>query len=305
MAASAAIALASCGVNYEKAPSGMVYKIIPGKGGDSLKPGDYIKFNLEYVLTDRQGKEDSVLNPPSGMPNYFQVDTGKRAEYSFMEILPKLKTGDSAIAVLNVDSLKKKGAMLDSTVFTKGSSIQCRLRVVKSFKQEKDVRTDYDNEVKLEEGRQVKAVEDYIAKKNLKGIKTKNGAYVILDNPGDQSLKADSGKIAYVKYKGYLMSDSSKVFDTNMDSAKGPAEAYPVPVGRHQVIPGWDEALPYFGKGATGKLIVPSFLGYGPQGNGPIPPNSNLIFDIQITNVEVAPPAPPVDQRRMPGQPHE
>jgi len=306
MAATAAIAFASCGgVNYEKTASGMVYKVFPGKGGDSLKVGDYIKFNLDYVLTDRQGKADSVLNPPSSMATYYQVDSGKRAEYSFMEILPKMKSGDSAIAVLSIDSLKSKGARLDSTIFTKGSSIQCRFRIIKSFKQEKDVRADYDSEIKLEEAREVKSVEDYMTKNNLKGIKTKNGAYVILDNPGDASLKADSGKIASVKYRGYLMSDKSKVFDTNMDSSKGHIEPYDVPVGRRGVIPGWDEALPYFGKGGSGKILVPSFLGYGPQGNGPdLPPNANLVFDIQVVDVKDAPPMQQMDPRQMQVQPH-
>jgi FKBP-type peptidyl-prolyl cis-trans isomerase len=90
-----------------------------------------------------------------------------------------------------------------------------------------------------------------------------------------------------------------------MDSSKGHTEPYDVPVGRHNVIPGWDEALPYFGKGGTGKIFVPSFLGYGPQGNGPdLPPNANLIFDIQVVDVKDAPPPAPVqerDPRRMPG----
>lgn len=297
MAATAAIALASCGVNYDKTPSGMVYKIYPGDGkGELLKAGEYIKFNLDYVLTDRQGKPDSLLTPPATMPNYFQVDTSKRAEYSFMEILPKLRAGDSAVAILNIDSLKAKGARLDSTVFTKGSSIQCRFRVIKSFKDEKDVRADYDNEIKLEEAREVKSVEDYMAKNNLKGIKTKSGAYVILNNPGDASLKADSGKVASIRYKGYLMSDTSKVFETNMDTADQPIK---VTVGRHGVIQGWEEALPYFGKGASGTIYIPSFLAYGPQGSGPIPPNANIIFDIKVEDITTAPPVKEMDPREM------
>lgn len=301
LAAAAAISLASCAVNYDKTPSGLVYKIIPGKGGDSLKAGNYVKYNVAFLLTERGGKEDSLLNQPTSMASYIQVDTSKRAEYSFMEIMPKLKAGDSAVVIISVDSLKSKKFIdpNDSTVFVKGSSIQCKLRILQVFKDESTVRADYEKEIKNEEARQVKSVEDYMASKNLKGTKTKNGAFVVLDNAGDQTLKADSGKIAYVKYKGYLMSDNSKVFDTNMDSTKGSTEPYPVTVGRRGVIQGWEEALPYFGKGATGKIFVPSFLGYGPQGNGPIPPNSNLIFDIQIVDVKDAP-ATPQGGRPMP-----
>lgn len=303
LAAVAAIALASCGVNYDKTPSGLVYKIFPGKGGDTLKAGTYVKYNVEFVLTGRTGKTDSLLNQPSGMPSYIQVDTSKRAEYSFMEIMPKLRGGDSAVVIISVDSLKNKKALdpSDSIVFVNGSSIECRLKIVQVFKDENTVRADYEKEMKAEEARQVKVVEDYMASKGLKGIKTKNGAFVILDNPGDATLKADSGKLAYIMYKGYLMSDNSKVFDTNFDSSKGHTDPIEVAVGRRGVIQAWEESLPYFGKGATGKILVPAFLGYGPQGSPPdIPANSALIFEMRIVDVKDAPPVAEMGGRPMP-----
>lgn len=303
LAAVAAIALASCGVNYDKTPSGLVYKIFPGKGGDTLRAGSYVKYNVEFVLTGRTGKTDSLLNLPSGMPSYIQVDTSKRAEYSFMEIMPKLRGGDSAVVIISVDSLKNKKALdpSDSIVFVNGSSIECRLKIVQVFKDENTVRADYEKEIKVEEAKQSKAVEDYIAGKGLKGIKTKNGAFVVLDNPGDASLKADSGKLASVKYKGYLMSDNSKIFDTNMDSSKGHTEPYEVAVGRGGVIVGWTEGLPYFGKGAKGKIFIPSYLAWGPQGSPPdIPANANVIFDIEILDIKDAPPVSEMGGRPMP-----
>jgi len=302
-AAIAAISLTSCAVNYDKTESGLVYKVFPGKGGDSLKAGHYVKYNVQFYLTDRSGKTDSLLNETAGMPNYFQVDTSARVKYSFMEIMPKLRSGDSAVVLLSTDSLKSKRAINpnDSVVFVKGSNIQCRIKVLQAFKEEKDVMADYEKETKNEEARQAKSVEDYMNSKGLKGIKTKNGAYVILDNPGDASLKADSGKQASIKYKGYLMSDSSKVFDTNFDSSKGHTEPIEVVVGISQVIPGWHDALPYFGKGGSGKILIPSFLGYGPQGRQPeIPGNSNLIFDIQVLDVHDAPSVDEMERRPMP-----
>jgi FKBP-type peptidyl-prolyl cis-trans isomerase len=116
-----------------------------------------------------------------------------------------------------------------------------------------------------------------------------------VENPGDQSMKADSGKIAVLKYKGYLQSNGT-VFDTNFDSSKGHADPINVSVGSHSVIPAWEEALPHFGKGGSGKILVPAFLGYGPQGRPPvIPPNANLVFDIQVLDVKQAPPAQKVE----------
>ena len=305
--AAAAIALASCGVDYQKTASGLVYKIYEGKGGDSAKPGNYVKCNVQVLLIDRSGKEDSLLTPKTDFPNYLPCDTGKRVEYSFMEIMSKLRSGDSAVINVSVDSLKARKLInpTDSVVFVKGSNIQYRIKVNKVFKEEKDVMADYEKENKAEEARQSKVVEDYIASKGLKdkAIKTKNGAYVILDNPGDATLKADTGKEASIKYKGYLMSDNSKIFDTNMDSSKGHTDPIDVVVGQSMVIAGWHDALPYFGKGGTGKILIPSYLGYGAQGRQPeIEPNTNLIFDIQVLDVKDAPPMP---ERRMPGEmPH-
>ncbi|HRH49406.1 MAG TPA: FKBP-type peptidyl-prolyl cis-trans isomerase [Panacibacter sp.] len=295
LAAAAALSLAACQqVNYEKAPSGLAYKIFPGKGGDSVKVGEFVKYNVEYLLTGRTGKADSVLQTTyDKMPGFGQVDTGARAAYSILEIMTKLRTGDSAVAILNSDTLKKKNQLdpNDSIVFTKGSSILCKIMILKTFKNQTDIMAEYQKEMELENKRETKSVEDYMAQKGIKGIKTKSGAFVLIENPGDTTNKADSGKIAAVKYKGYLQSNG-KVFDTNFDSTNGHGtDPYPVLVGTRSVITGWDEALPYFGKGGSGKIFVPAFLGYGPQASGEIPPNSNLVFEVQIVDVKEAPPA--------------
>jgi len=284
----AALLFAACNIDYNKTPSGLVYKIYPGKGGDSLKPGNIVKYSLEFVLADRKDKKDSVLNPSTNVPNYIQADTGKRYEYSFVEIMPKLRAGDSAVVVISVDTLKNRKQIDYNETFVKGSSIKCNLKILQVFKAQKDAIADYQKEIEVENKRETKLLEDYMKEKGIKGIKTQSGAYVAVENPGDQTMKADSGKIATVKYKGYLQSNG-KVFDTNFDTSKGHAEPYPVTVGAHGVIPAWDEALPYFGKGGSGKILVPAFLGYGAQGAPPdIAPFSNIVFDIQVLDVKTA-----------------
>jgi FKBP-type peptidyl-prolyl cis-trans isomerase FkpA len=51
------------------------------------------------------------------------------------------------------------------------------------------------------------------------------------------------------------------------------------------VIPGWDEGVKGMKVGGKRTLIVPASLGYGSNGVGPIPPNSNLIFDVELLEV--------------------
>jgi FKBP-type peptidyl-prolyl cis-trans isomerase len=289
----ALLSIAACNVNYEKTPSGLVYKIFPGKGGEKLQVGKLVKYNVDFVLTNRSGKKDTSLNASPAKAGYIEIDTSKRYEYSFVEILPKLSVGDSAVVVLSVDSLKKKNQVdpNDNILFVKGSSIQCRLKILKTFKDQNEAIADYQKEIDKENQNEVKSLEDYLTKKGIKGgVKTKSGAYVVIENQGDQMQKADTGKVAFIKYKGYLQSNG-EVFDTNLDSSKGHTDPISVIVGKQPIIPAWEEALPYFGKGGSGKIFVPAFLGYGPQGRPPvIPPDANLIFDIQIVDVQNAPP---------------
>ena len=58
--------------------------------------------------------------------------------------------------------------------------------------------------------------------------------------------------------------------------------------GVGQVIKGWDEAMQLLNKGSKARLIIPSYLGYGAvgAGNGVIPPNATLIFDVELVDIK-------------------
>jgi FKBP-type peptidyl-prolyl cis-trans isomerase len=91
---------------------------------------------------------------------------------------------------------------------------------------------------------------------------------------------------------------SEKVFESNMDDPnKQPIQ---FPLGAGGIIPGWEEALKLFHAGGKGTLYVPYPLAYNDQpGPGGLP-FQNLIFDVEILNVQDAPPAPKMQQ--MPPQ---
>ncbi len=292
-----ALLFSACSVNYEKTKSGIAYKIFKGKGGEKLKGGEYVKFNADIRIVER----DTVLNTTAGrMAAYAMVDTSRRSEYSLMEIISKCSVGDSTVFILNVDSLIKKN-MIDPAAkgFKKDDRITFKIKVLKAFKNEQEVEADYKLESETEKNREIKEVEKYLADKGIKAEKTKNGAFVEIQSAGD-TLKAQPGKEASVMYRGYLMTNNT-VFDTNMDSTKGHTDPYTVQVGSGGVIPGWEEALPYFGKGGKGRIFVPAMLAYGMQARPEIPAYSNLIFDIEVKNV--AAPAMPQQAPAMPGLP--
>ena len=99
-------------------------------------------------------------------------------------------------------------------------------------------------------------------------------------------VSAENGKILSVHYTGWLY-DASKsdnkglVFDTSV--GKTPFE---FTLGAGDVIEGWDRGLAGMKVGGIRKLIIPPSLGYGAQRQGPIPPNTALVFEVELLDVK-------------------
>ncbi len=99
--------------------------------------------------------------------------------------------------------------------------------------------------------------------------------YVVLaEGVGDKTPKP--GTTVSVHYSGRLLNGTK--FDSSVD--RGKPLQFPVGVGR--VIKGWDEAMLSMKKGEKRILIIPPQLGYGEMRIGPIPPNSILVFEVEL-----------------------
>ncbi len=294
----AIVLLASCN-QYEKAPSGMTYKI-SGNSKEKLKHGQFVKMHIKYTLKSK----DTVLQSSfDNIPVYFAVDTGRLGKHTFTEIITLCGAGDKVDFVLSIDTLKSMQVMDYNDMFKKGDLINGHFEILKVFANQDEVKADYDKEIVLEKQREINAVKEYVKKKNLNVQSTPSGLQVEVQNAGT-GQKADSGWEAVVRYKGYFIgkTNEGKVFETNMDPNAQPIN---VQVGTGSVMPGWDEGLRMFGKGGKGRLIIPSVLAYGTQGSAPvIPPFANLAFDIEVVDVVKAAPKPanPEMPQQMPQQ---
>lgn len=89
---------------------------------------------------------------------------------------------------------------------------------------------------------------------------------------------------AAVYYRGWLTDGT--LFDQTKVDNKGQKQPFVFTLGAKQVIPGWEQAIAGMKVGGTRLLIVPPAVGYGTQGQGPIPPNATLIFEVQLVAVQ-------------------
>jgi FKBP-type peptidyl-prolyl cis-trans isomerase len=93
--------------------------------------------------------------------------------------------------------------------------------------------------------------------------------------------EAETGKRIYVHYTGYLTDG------TRFDSSISRGQPLPLTLGAGQVIKGWDLGIVGMKVGGKRKLLIPSRLGYGGPGFPPsIPPNADLVFDVELLKVD-------------------
>jgi FKBP-type peptidyl-prolyl cis-trans isomerase FkpA len=88
--------------------------------------------------------------------------------------------------------------------------------------------------------------------------------------------EATAGRTLAVYYSGWLPDGS--LFDSNAGTNK----PFTFVLGQGRVIAGWDEGLVGMRVGGKRKLVIPSDLAYGESGNGSIPPDSVLVFDVEL-----------------------
>jgi peptidylprolyl isomerase len=90
----------------------------------------------------------------------------------------------------------------------------------------------------------------------------------------------EAGQAMSVHYTGWL-SDGTK-FDSSVDRGV----PFEFTLGVDPVIPGWDEGLATMKVGGERRLIIPPELAYGEAGQGPIPPNATLTFDVELLEIQ-------------------
>ena len=122
---------------------------------------------------------------------------------------------------------------------------------------------------------EIEKIEKEIANRWPKAIKTPSGLQYVVLKEGDGKAHPKYGQKVTVHYTGTLL--DGRMFDSSVHRGE------PATFAVGQVIDGWNEALQTMSKGEKRTLIIPPELGYGVHGYpGIIPPNSYLIFDVEL-----------------------
>jgi FKBP-type peptidyl-prolyl cis-trans isomerase FkpA len=107
-----------------------------------------------------------------------------------------------------------------------------------------------------------------------------------IDTTVGTGATATAGKRVTVNYTGWLyLPDAPQHHGEQFDSSVG-RKPFTFQLGSGMVIPGWDQGVDGMKVGGKRTLVIPATLGYGAEGAGPIPPNANLIFDVELLDVQ-------------------
>ncbi len=117
----------------------------------------------------------------------------------------------------------------------------------------------------------LRQIDEYLTANNLQAQSTESGLHYIIDNPLEEGASPAANSVVTVKYTGSLL--SGQVFDFS-DT--------PVEFNMSGLITGWREGLQLMKIGEQAWFIIPSRLGYGNSSVGGIPPNSVLLFSVEL-----------------------
>jgi peptidyl-prolyl cis-trans isomerase A (cyclophilin A) len=172
-----------------------------------------------------------------------------------------------------VDKIAGNDSIKALTILRKGAEAEA-FDGAKTFETEKAS----FNEKKVAKVKAAKEAQDKVINETYgKAQTTASGLRYIVEKEGTGDSPAATDNVT-VHYHGTFL--DGKKFDSSVDRGQ------PASFGLNQVIPGWTEGVQMMKPGGKKKFIIPPSLAYGEQGYpGAIPPNSWLVFDIELIKV--------------------
>lgn len=251
-------------------PNGYEIEFIKGPSKDLVQAGEIVEFYVQKSNVDSMISEYPVMYDfwiPKG--NNYPIVIGG---------ITMMGVGDSAIIKIPFDSLRGYSKQLPKA--EKGINFHIGIVSAMDSTTYERILMFKKEETKQQLDRVRPMVEEYLAQYKegtLEGVKeTGSGLEYVIINKGS-GKKVKQGDRIEVDFFGVTLRDG-KSFDNSYKREHG----YRFTVGKNNDIPGWDEGLLNFNRGGEGFLFVTPKLAYGKKGQGPIKPNSHLVFYIEV-----------------------
>lgn len=250
----------------------------------------YFSYNISTYPQDSTIVNSKAVSQDGSGYTKFAIQAVSFKGGSFEDGLLMMHQGDSAAFIISADSffLKTMGMNALPPGIKPGGHLKGVFGVkdvkTKAEAEENQKQQMAEQEQKMREAQAKEAadLDKYLADNKITNKATESGLIYIEMKKGNGSKPAATDMVQ-VHYTGTLL-DGTK-FDSSRDHGDKPVE-FPL----NQVIPAWTEGLQLMAKGGKAKLIVPSRIGYGPRGSGPIPAFSTLIFEVELIDFKSAPP---------------
>lgn len=268
---------------YKRAESGLHYKFYnENADGQKVQKGDGIV--VRYIISKESN--DSVIvdskmvsSDGSGYAQFQMTESSFKG--SFEDGLMMMAAGDSASFIISADSfyLKTNQATSLPPGFKPGDFVKgvFAIKEIRSKEKMEEMRKKQETEraafVKEMEAKERPSIDKYLADNKITVKPTATGLYYIETKKGTGG-SPKSTDVVTVHYTGTLLDGTT--FDSSVE--RGEPLVYPL----NQLVSGWIEGLQMMKKGGKAKLVVPSALAYGPQGNRGIPPFSPLVFELEL-----------------------
>jgi len=275
---------------YTRAENGLHYKFFNhDEAAETVQEGDGMV--ISYLITNQ--KNDSVIidskNASADGSGYVKFGMSKSSfTGSFEDGMMMMTKGDSAAFIVSADSFFLKTNRQNELPpgYTPGQFLKGVFKIKDVIKkkelEENQKKQQAEQEVMMKEaeGKEKPALEKYLADNKITTKPTASGLIYIETKKGSGPSPKETDVIK-MHYTGKLLDGT--IFDSSI--GKEPLE-YPL----NQMIQGWIEGVQMMKKGGKAQLIVPSALGYGPRGGGPIPPFSTLTFEVELLDFKAGEP---------------
>ena len=264
---------------YKQTQNGLYYRYLTQNEGETAKVGDIVEIALSYYLMRESG--DSLLYTTDVLPEP-AYDLVREPSFpgDLYEGFAMMHKGDSISLIMNADSVFRKQfhAPIIPEFVTPGAMLRWEVKMKDIMTEEEfNARQTAKEEAAFAEAQQV--LDAFIAENGIEANPTESGLVYVCTKPG-KGEQPQAGQNVKVHYTGKLLDGT--VFDSSVERG----EPISFPLGSGYVIPGWDEGIALMRKGETGVLYIPARLAYGGRNAGPIPPYSNLIFEVELVDFE-------------------